>query len=159
MKQVAGRLTALFALLLFGAALLGAQAAPAPAQDQATGQAAPSGQAPSQAQPQRTPQSPNRPTDQGGATATSPTTAPDQNAGAPGNVAGGNSLPWLWLGIGIAAAVLLLVLALSGRRNREGTTLLDTTDRLDRDRLDTDLRRDRTDRTDRIDRDDIRRAG
>lgn len=155
MKQVAGRLTALIALLLFGAALLGAQAAPAPAQDQATGQAAPSGQAPSQAQPQRTPQSPNSPTDQGNA-ANPPTTAPDQNPAAPSNIAGRNSLPWLWLGIGIAAAVLLLVLALSGRGNREGTTLLDTTDRLDRDRLGTDLRRDRKDR---IDRDDIRRAG
>ena len=156
MKQVAGRLTALFALLLFGAALLCAQTAPAPAQDQAAGQAGASSQAPRQAQPQRTPQSPNSATGDNGAAATSPATGPDQTIPGPRNTYGRGMRPWLWIGVGIAAAVALLFLALSGRGNRETTTLLDSTDRLDRDRLGTDLRRDRTDR---IDRDDIRRTG
>ena len=115
MKRAARRLTTCFALLLFGAALLSAQTAPAPAKDQATGPAGANGQATSQAQPQH-----------------APSTSPDQTTAAPRNTYGRGMRPWLWIGVGIAAAVALLFLALSDRGHRDTHTLLDKTDRFGR---------------------------
>ena len=181
MKQVPGKIAALFAMLLLATAVVCAQTA-APAANQPSGQAAqPSQSAPSGTQAQ--PQQPNGSREAGAAAApdrangangngasaadtatpTSPATAQDPNAQNGTTQNAGNSLPWLWIAVGIAVVVLLLIAALAGR-GRSATTVIDRNDRINDGPI-----VDRTDRTavidrdrvviDRDDRDDLRRVG
>ena len=129
-------LSLVIVVMLGGMLIAMAQSAPqqpAGNQPNATQPASPSGN-PSQAQPaspsgsgSSADQQPAQPTQP-----TQPTQASTQQTTARRGV------PWLWVAIGVAVLVIVLV-ALAGRSGSSVTTIVDRTERIDRDR--DDIRR------------------
>src|SRR5438445_7395124 len=142
--EVMNKFLSLLIVVVLGGMLIAlAQSAPQqPASGQPSSGAAqppnPSGN-PSQAQPASPSGSGNSAGQAQPTQPTQPATQPTQGA-SPQSSPRRGGVPWVWVAIGVAVLVIVLV-ALAGRGGSSTTTIVDRTERIDRDR------------------DDIRRAG